>query len=70
MKPETKDKLFEAWAYCDMKDKSTEFMLSYMSDFVPSWDDSDVCDWIQKNSSKRTDWYNKNPDWYKKYNVD
>ena len=26
------DKLFEAWAYCDELDKSTEFMLQYMQD--------------------------------------
>lgn len=24
--------MLEAWAYCDEKDKSTEFMLQYMSD--------------------------------------
>jgi len=34
MKTETKDKLFEAWAYCHEHDKSTEFMLQYMQDFA------------------------------------
>ena len=67
MKAETKNKLFEAWAWCDMEDKSTEFMLSYMADIVPSWDESDVVEWIQKNSKNRKAWYEANPNWYKKY---
>lgn len=32
MKAETRDKLFESWIYCDIHDKSTEFMLQYMQD--------------------------------------
>jgi hypothetical protein len=32
MKPETRHKLLDAWAYCDEEDKSTEFMLQYMQD--------------------------------------
>lgn len=32
MKAATKDKLFQAWSYCDVNDKSTEFMLQYMQD--------------------------------------
>ena len=32
MKPKTKMKLFRAWKYCDVEDKSTEFMLEYMQD--------------------------------------
>ena len=34
MKPETKEKLFIAWDYCDEEEKSTEFMLQYMQDFA------------------------------------
>jgi hypothetical protein len=34
MKKITKDKLLEAWQYCDDNDKSTEFMLEYMQDFA------------------------------------
>jgi len=30
MKEVTKNKLFEAWQFCDDNDKSTEFMLQYM----------------------------------------
>lgn len=32
MPEEAKQLLMEAWAYCDEEDKSTEFMLQYMSD--------------------------------------
>lgn len=67
MKPETENKLFEAWAYCDHEDKSTEFMLTYMSDIVPSLDESDVVEWISKNSKKRNNWYKNNPNWFLKY---
>ena len=62
----TNDKLFEAWAYCDMKDKSTEFMLEYMQD-VSGLDMDDVLDFITNNSEKRQDWYERNPNWWKKY---
>jgi len=34
MKRATKEKLLEAWTYCDANDKSTEFMLEYMQDFA------------------------------------
>lgn len=30
MKRETKNKLLEAWKYCDENNKSSEFMLEYM----------------------------------------
>lgn len=32
MKAKTKVALLEAWSFCDEEDKSTEFMLTYMSD--------------------------------------
>lgn len=32
MKKATKQKLLEAWDWCDEEDKSTEFMLQYMAD--------------------------------------
>ena len=34
MKASTKEKLFEAWLYCEKEEKSTEFMLQYMQDFA------------------------------------
>jgi len=34
MKESTKNALIEAWNYCDVEDKSTEFMFQYMSDFA------------------------------------
>ena len=47
MKIETRNKLLEAWAYCDEEDKSTEFMLEYMQDFA-SVDLDCVLNFIQK----------------------
>jgi lipopolysaccharide biosynthesis regulator YciM len=34
MKDTTKQKLLEAYQYCNDNDKSTEFMLEYMQDFA------------------------------------
>lgn len=34
MKKVTKNKLKEAKIYCDVNDKSTEFMLQYMQDYA------------------------------------
>lgn len=67
MKTENYNKLMEVWAYCDRKDKSTEFMLTYMADLIPDWDESDAADWLIDNSNKRGDWYKKNPNWIEKY---
>ena len=67
MKDENTYKLFEVWAYSDWKDKSTEWMLSKMADVIVSWDESDVVDWIEKNSKNRSKWYDTHPMWYKKY---
>lgn len=62
MKANTKEILFEAWLYCDEEDKSTEFMLQYMSDqsglaydevvdFVTKTKTEDRVQWI-KNRNK------------------
>jgi hypothetical protein len=66
MKLETKNKLFEAWAYCDWEDKSTEFMLQYMQDVSGCGLDS-VINFMDKQSKNRQQWYNENPNWDKKY---
>lgn len=60
------DILFEAWAYCDWKDKSTEFMLQYMQD-TADVDLDEVIDFIQTHSSQRQQWYKDNPNWTEKY---
>jgi len=71
MKQETKNKLFEAWAYCDAMDKSTEYILCYMADQVENedFDESNVIDFMLKESFNRKLWYRTNPDWYKKYDL-
>jgi hypothetical protein len=66
MKLETKNKLFEAWAYCDWKDKSTEFMIAYMQDFASVNFDC-VINFITTQGEKRSEWYKQNPEWFKKY---
>lgn len=58
--------LFEAWAYCDWQDKSTEFMLEYMQDKAETSLDN-VLEFIQNKPSERQDWYKNNPNWYDKY---
>lgn len=59
MKESTKEKLFEAWAYCDENDKSTEFMLQYMQDFA-GVDLDCVINFISKTTdSQRKEWHNK-----------
>ena len=59
MKPETKDKLFNAWAYCDEHDKSTEFMLQYMQD-TAKVDLDCVINFLQKTTDEeRLNWYKK-----------
>ena len=57
MKAETKEKLFEAWAYCDEHDKSTEFMLQYMQDYA-GVDIDCVVNFITKTTDEERDnWY-------------
>jgi len=52
MKVETKNKLLEAWQYCDVNDKSTEFMLEYMQD-VANVDLDCVINFLQKTSDEQ-----------------
>ena len=56
MKALTKEKLFEAWAYCDENDKSTEFMLQYMQDYA-GVDIDCVSNFITKTTDKERDNY-------------
>ena len=53
----TKNLLFEAWAYCDEEDKSTDFMFQYMAD-TANVDYDDVVDFVISTSSEeRAEWY-------------
>lgn len=52
MKTETKNKLLEAWAYCDKEDKSTGFMIQYMQDFAGVSFDC-VINFIQKQKTNK-----------------
>lgn len=57
---EQRDALFLAWNYCDAEDKSTEFMLQYMSDTAEVEYD-EVVDFIRETSEEeREEWYNEN----------
>lgn len=67
LKEKTKNKLFEAWAYCDEMDKSTEYTLQYMQDFANVRLDT-VLNFIYKEGRNRDIWYKNNSEWYKKYN--
>ena len=59
MKPETRERLFTAWAWCDEEDKSTEFMLQYMQDVAHVSLDT-VLNFLEKTTDEeRMDWYNK-----------
>lgn len=55
MKTETKNKLLEALAYCNNKDKSTEFTLEYMQDFA-NVDLDCVVNFLKKNNYKLKIW--------------
>ena len=68
MKSKTKSILHEAWAWCDWKDKSTEFMIQYMADKANMTQDA-VVDFIGDSSDdQRQQWYIDNPNWTEKYN--
>jgi hypothetical protein len=58
MKEEQKQSILEAWAYCDEYDKSTEFMLAYMSD-VSGVDFDAVVDYVcsDESSTDRDKYY-------------
>lgn len=61
MNNSTKEKLFDAWDYCDTHDKSTEFMLQYMADFADIEYDAVVDFIVDPNTDKeRAAWYNRN----------
>ena len=60
MKKGQKQAILESWAYCDEYDKSTEFMLAYMSD-VSGVDYDTVVDYVCSDESSRDrDKYYKN----------
>ena len=59
MKTTTRNKLLEAWQYCDDNDKSTEFMLQYMQD-VANIDLDCVINFMEKTTDKeRLNYINK-----------
>jgi hypothetical protein len=51
MSIEEKELILQAWDYCDTEDKSTEFMLQYMSD-VSGVDYDEVVDYIASPRSR------------------
>lgn len=53
---------FWAWAWCDHEDKSTEFMIQYMSD-IADIEYGDVVGYIEQLSPERDQWYKDNPEW-------
>lgn len=58
MKKETKRNLINAWIWCDIEDKSTEFMLQYMADSAKVTFDRAV-DFVQE--------YTRTPEDYRLY---
>jgi len=63
MKPETRHKLFTAWAYADHEDKSTEWMFAYMSDYADVDYDEAVDFVCETYEEERDEWYKENPNW-------
>ena len=59
MEGKTKHMLFEAWAYCDAEDKSTEFMLQYMADTAGIEYDEAVDFVIETTEHDRKKWYDE-----------
>lgn len=53
-----KELLLEAWQYCDDEDKSTEFMLQYMSD-VAEVDFDEVVDFVRETTDDERIEFNK-----------
>ena len=60
MTKEQKQKILDAWDYCDDQDKSTEFMLQYMAD-TSGVDYDDVVDYIcgEQSDADRVEYYRK-----------
>ena len=56
MKAITKNKLYEAWQYCDDEDKSTGFMFQYMADTAGVSYDRVVDFIIEEGGEKRIKW--------------
>ena len=51
---EQKELLLDAWLWCDIEDKSTEFMLQYMSD-VAEVEFDEVVDFVRETTDKERD---------------
>ena len=51
MTKEQKQLILDAWAYCDEEDKSTEFMLAYMSD-VSEVSYDEVVEYVVSNQAQ------------------
>lgn len=60
MKDSTRELLFEAWAWCDQEDKSTEFMFVYMADVAGVSYDRAVDFVMETTTEERLAWYKKN----------
>jgi hypothetical protein len=59
MKASTKEKLFQAWAWCDEEDKSTEFMFQFMADSAGVSYDTAVTFVCDTTEEERNDWYER-----------
>lgn len=59
MKNSTRNALYEAWAYCDEHDKSTEFMIEYMKDHAKVSHDTVMNFLMNEGGEKRSQWYKK-----------
>ena len=57
MSNDKKELLFQAWAYCDEHDKSTEFMFKYMADTANIDYDDAVEFVIETTEEERQEWY-------------
>lgn len=55
----TRDKLFEAWAWCDEEDRSTFFMFNYMADHAGVTYEEAVDFVMETTNIERNEWYKK-----------
>lgn len=69
MKQETKNILFEAWAYSEWQNMLTKTVLEYMVNKVKDegFGESDILEFMIEERENRAYWCRSNPDWYKKY---